>query len=125
VPTLAAKLGFTPETRGLVVGAAPAEIVDQFFAADRRPTAAPYDVILAFCPDVAALHHHVERLAARLATTGGLWLCWPKRSSGFVTDVTEAAVRACGLDAGLVDNKIAAIDETWSALRFVRRLADR
>ena len=56
---------------------------------------------------------------------GVLWLAWPKRSSGVATDIGEADVRAAGLATGLVDTKIAAIDEVWSGLRFVRRLVDR
>ena len=64
-------------------------------------------------------------LAKKLAKAGGLWIAWPKRSSGVVTDVVEGLVRQTGLDAGLVDNKICAVDETWSGLRFVYRLRDR
>ena len=56
---------------------------------------------------------------------GGLWIAWPKRASGVETDLGERAIRELGLDAGLVDNKVCAIDATWSALRFVYRLADR
>jgi hypothetical protein len=56
---------------------------------------------------------------------GGLWVAWPKRASGVVTDLDENVVRDLGLAAGLVDNKVCAIDATWSALRFVVRLRDR
>ena len=52
-------------------------------------------------------------------------MAWPKKSSGVATDLTENAVRDLGLARGLVDNKVCAIDETWSGLRFVVRLADR
>jgi hypothetical protein len=123
--TLAAKLGVTSDSRTLVVGPGPRDVVEQLFSPLRRPTAHPYDVILAFCPDRRALDHHATSLPARLTTAGAFWLAWPKRSSGVPTDIGEADVRAAGLDTGLVDNKIAAIDETWSGLRFVRRLADR
>lgn len=125
MPTLAAKLGVTPETRSLVVGAAPEPVLDQLFAPHRRATSEPYDVIVAFCSSRRDLDRHLSRLPRRLTVAGGLWLAWPKRSSGVVTDVGEADVRAAGLATGLVDNKIAAIDEVWSSLRFVRRLADR
>ena len=54
-----------------------------------------------------------------------MWVCWPKKASGLQRDLTETQVRSIGLDAGLVDNKVCAIDDTWSGLRFVRRLADR
>jgi hypothetical protein len=125
VPTLAAKLGFTADNRGLVVGPAPDDVVAELFAPHRRPTAAPYDVILAFCPDRRTLARHMTTLPRRLTTSGGLWLAWPKRSSGVATDVSEIDVREAGLTTGLVDNKVAAVDEAWSGLRFVRRLADR
>ena len=56
---------------------------------------------------------------------GGLWIAWPKRSSGVETDITEDVVRELALAGGLVDNKVCAIDETWSGLRLVYRLRDR
>jgi hypothetical protein len=125
VPTLAAKLGFGPDARSLVVGPAPAVVVDELFAPHRRPSAAPYDVILAFCRSRRDLDAYLDRLPQRLTSAGGLWLAWPKRSSGVVTDVGEADVRQAGLACGLVDNKIAAVDDVWSGLRFVRRRSDR
>jgi hypothetical protein len=125
MPSLAAKLGFTPDSRSLVVGPAPELVLAELFAPHRLPTSKPYDVILAFCPNRSTLDRHAAALPQRLTTSGGLWLAWPKRSSGVSTDLGENDVRAAGLDAGLVDNKIAAVDETWSGLRFVRRLADR
>jgi hypothetical protein len=85
----------------------------------------PYDVVLAFCPDLAAVRDHFAPLADRIPPNGALWICWPKRSSGVPTDLTENVVRATGLAAGLVDVKVAAVDTTWSALKFVYRLADR
>ena len=60
-----------------------------------------------------------------LEPDGGLWIGWPKRASGVVTDLSENPVREIGLDNGLVDNKVAAIDDTWSGLRFVYRVKDR
>ena len=60
-----------------------------------------------------------------LESDGGLWIAWPKRTSGVATDLSENPVREIGLANGLVDNKVAAIDDTWSGLRFVYRLADR
>src|SRR5207248_222521 len=60
-----------------------------------------------------------------LTSDGGLWVAWPKKTSGVKTDLNENLIRAIGLAAGLVDNKVCAIDETWSGLRFVWRLKDR
>ena len=73
-------------------------------------------------PEVA---REIPQLKQRLNPAGGLWMAWPKRASGVETDVSENLVRARGLEAGLVDNKVCAIDEVWSGLRFVFRLADR
>lgn len=123
--TLAAKLGVTEVTRTLVLGPIPGAVAGQLFDPHRRPTRAPYDMIVAACPDRRALDRHAAALPVRLTTAGGLWLLWPKRSSGVTTDIGEADVRSTGLDNGLVDVKIAAIDDTWSGLKFVRRLVDR
>ena len=68
-------------------------------------------------PPAAELGAHIGAMATR-ADTNALWICWTKRTAAIRTDVTEHAVRAAGLANGLVDFKIAAIDETWSGLRF-------
>ena len=85
----------------------------------------PFDVVLCFCRTSKELARDLPRLPARLDPAGGLWIAWPKRSSGVATDLGEAEVRARGLATGLVDNKVCAIDDTWSGLRFVVRLSDR
>ena len=85
----------------------------------------PFDVLVVFTPSRATLQARFSDLASRLTPAGGLWIAWPKKASGVATDLTENEVRAIGLEAGLVDNKVCAIDETWSGLRFVWRLADR
>jgi hypothetical protein len=64
-------------------------------------------------------------LAKSLDPAGGLWVAWPKQSSGVATDLSFLTVQEVGLEAGLVDNKVAALDETWSSVRFVYRRADR
>lgn len=87
--------------------------------------AAVYDIILLFTTSRVELHRRFAALAKKLQPAGGLWICWPKRASGVVTDVTENVVRDIGLAAGLVDNKVCAVDETWSGLRFVFRVHDR
>jgi hypothetical protein len=83
------------------------------------------DVIIAFFRQRASLTDAFPGLTASLASAGGLWICWPKKSSGVATDLSDDIVRAVGLEGGLVDNKVCAIDATWSAQRFVRRLKDR
>ncbi len=64
-------------------------------------------------------------MAGILQPAGGLWVAWPKRTSGTPTDLTENVVREVGLAHGLVDNKVCAITDVWSGLRFVVRLKDR
>jgi hypothetical protein len=91
----------------------------------RRASTKPYDVIVAFTPDRRTLDRRFPAVARRLVANGGLWIAWPKRSSGVPTDLDENVVRDVGLAAGLVDNKVCAVDATWSGLRFVVRLRDR
>jgi len=64
-------------------------------------------------------------LRDRLESNGMLWVAWPKKTSGVASDLSEGIVRDLGLAAGLVDVKVCAIDDTWSGLKFVRRLKDR
>jgi hypothetical protein len=85
----------------------------------------PLDVIVLFATRRADLERRFSRLARALDPAGGLWIAWPKKASGVATDLTFESVQATGLDEGLGDNKVAAIDETWSGLRFVYRKADR
>jgi hypothetical protein len=91
----------------------------------RRAARGKLDVIVAFFVERAKLERRLPALRSALAPAGGLWIAWPKRSSGVATDLTENVVRELGLGTGLVDNKVCAIDHTWSGLRFVYRLADR
>ena len=101
------------------------ELGDADASVSRRRGAGPYDVVLLFAPDRAILVAGFAPLVPLVTPVGALWVCWPKKSSGITTDLTENAVRAHGLDSGLVDVKVAAIDATWSGLKFVRRLVDR
>ncbi len=125
---LAQKLGIKPHSRLLLAGAPAGFTISDLpegVVAKRRPSPVPYDTILLFAITRADLLRAFESAAARLTTAGGLWICWPKKASGLQRDLTETDVRAIGLDSGLVDNKVCAVDDTWSGLRFVRRLADR
>jgi hypothetical protein len=87
--------------------------------------AEPFDVILYFTDSASDLAGQFATLSRRLEPSGGLWVAWPKKASGVHTDLTEDRVREIGLRAGLVDNKVCAVDDTWSGLRFVIRLKDR
>jgi hypothetical protein len=91
----------------------------------RRIGSGRYDVIVFASTERVRLERRLPRLVSALERDGGLWLAWPKRAAGVPTDLTESAVRELGLAAGLVDNKVCAIDDTLSGLRFVYRLRDR
>ena len=81
----------------------------------------PLDVIVCFTKNRRVFEQRLPALRRALAADGGLWIAWPKKSSGVETDVTEDVVREVALPTGLVDNKVCAIDETWSGLRLVIR----
>jgi hypothetical protein len=87
------------------------------------------DVTLTFHTSYDALAKRLPVLFERTSTAGMVWVCWPKKAAqkeqGIDSDVDENKVRELGLELGFVDVKIAAIDDTWSGLKFVRRLADR
>ena len=91
----------------------------------RSRAAGPLDVIVYFTSRRAELERRLPALRRALDPTGGLWIAWPKRSSGVETDMTEDIARELGYANKLVDNKVCAIDETWSGLRLVIRLKDR
>ncbi len=82
-------------------------------------------MIVFFTRRRAELERRFPGLRRALDPAGGLWIAWPKRASGLETDLTEDVVREIALAGGLVDNKVCAIDETWSGLRLVYRLRDR
>jgi len=125
---LARKLGIHETSTVALVGANP-----EFTIPDlppgvllRRSARGRSEVTVWFVRSAAELAARIGDMAKR-ADKNALWICWPKRASGVRTDVSEHAVRAAGLENGLVDFKIAAIDETWSGLRFavVSRRSDR
>lgn len=98
-----------------------------------RRLPATADVTLTFHTTLASLRRRLPALLERTATDGMVWVCWPKKSAqrsarnpdGPVSDLDENLVRDLGLELGFVDVKVAAVDEVWSGLKFVRRLADR
>ena len=83
------------------------------------------DVVVYFTTSRAELERRFATLKATLAPADGLWVAWPKKAAKLETDLDFDAVQSIGLAHGLVDNKSAAIDERWQALRFVYRLTDR
>jgi hypothetical protein len=121
------KLGIKPGSRVLLIGAPAGFDLGPLpdVRIRRRVSPGAFDVILLFSSGVRSLTTRFGPLVQSLSTPGALWACWPKKASGVLTDLTESAVREHGLSVGLVDVKVAAIDTTWSGLKFVRRLADR
>ena len=79
------------------------------------------DVLVVFVTRRADLVARIAACRPRMQQAAGLWIAWPKRASGVATDITEDTVREVALPTGLVDNKVCAIDETWSGLRLVIR----
>ena len=126
---LAKKLGITPGARVALVRA------PEGFERALRPlpegvrvrtqARGAQDVVLFFATRRAELERRFDGLAHAIAPAGGLWIAWPKQTACVATDLREGIVRELGLDHGLVDNKVCAVDDTWSALRFVYRSNDR
>jgi hypothetical protein len=83
------------------------------------------EVVVFFTTSRAELERRFGALKKVLAPADGLWIAWPKKASKIETDLDFEAVQRIGLDAGLVDNKSAAIDGDWQAVCFVYRLKDR
>jgi hypothetical protein len=119
------KLGMKEDARVAVLDA-PDDFTDALGALPdgvtvRERLRGPLDVIVFFTERRADLERRIDRLKAALDPAGRLWIAWPKRASKVETDMTEDVVRDVALPLGLVDNKVAAIDETWSGLQLVIR----
>ena len=124
---LVKKLGIKPDTRIQFVSAPKkfAALVGPIPEGARVQRDGTLDFAILFVTELADLMKQFPVLRDRLEMNGMLWVAWPKRTSGVKTDLKEGVVRDYGLRAGLVDVKICAIDDTWSGLKFVRRLKDR
>jgi hypothetical protein len=83
------------------------------------------DVYLIFADRAAEAERAFIRAMSLLPPDGSIWIAWPKKSSGEETDIVEDTLRDLFLPTGMVDNKVCAIDETWSGLRFVVRKENR
>jgi hypothetical protein len=112
---LAQKLGIVPGGHVLVEGA------PRGWKLVKRKGQKPFDVALVFVRSRATLKKAFTHTTRTMTEAGGVWLAWPKKSSGVVTDVTEDVLREVVLPTGWVDNKVCAIDDTYSGLRFVKR----
>jgi hypothetical protein len=124
------KLGIKPGHRVLALGAPGGFVEDTLGplpdgATVGRQGRGTADVIVSFHDRRADLARRMPKLRALMDPAAGLWIAWPKRASKVPTDLTEDVVRELALGNRLVDNKVCAIDDTWSGLRLVIRLVDR
>jgi hypothetical protein len=117
------KLGVKPGFRILCVGvpAAYTEIVGKLPVDVTMASAAraPLDMVHLFVTEAKGLAARLRDYRKVIAPDGMIWVSWPKKSSGAVTDLTVVVVRDTALPLGLVDIKVCAIDDTWSGLKFV------
>ena len=116
------KLGVKPEHVVFLDGAPAAFDLD---APTTRRLPSRLDISLTFHVEAKTLERRMPQLIERTDQAGTIWVCWPKRAAKVPTDLDGNVVREIGLAAGVVDVKVCAIDEVWSGLKFVRRLADR
>jgi hypothetical protein len=122
----AAKLGIRPGQRvhlhhpppGWALADPPPDLED-------AGAAGPADLIIAFFAAFAVLAAELDGLARRIFPAGALWVAWPRRAAGHRSDITDHLVREVALPIGLVDVKVAALDDDWSGLRLVWRVMNR
>ena len=124
---LARKLGIKPGHRVALLGAPESLALPELPEDVRivRRAGGQADVFVSFHVARADFARRLPSLRAMMRPAAGLWIAWPKRASKVATDMTEDVVREVALPTGLVDNKVCAIDETWSGLRLVWRLERR
>jgi hypothetical protein len=125
------KLGIKPGTR-LALSSAPADFGEKLGKLPEGVKLSvlgrakgPFDVIVAFFTSESGFSARLPQLELRLDAAGGLWVAWPKKASGVATDMNEHVVRKHALPRRLVDNKVCAVDDTWSGLRLVVRVEHR
>lgn len=116
------KLGIAEGSSLALIGA-PNGVIDRLPPGVRvkRQARGSADVVVAFFTRRSDFERRIEHLAEMIFPSGGLWVAWPKRASGQETDMDDGVVRDVVLPLGLVDNKVCAIDQTWSGLRVVWR----
>ncbi len=122
----AAKLGLRPGQRvglcdpppGWALADPPAGLLD-------AEAEGPADVIIAFFTAAGEIAERLDGLARRIYPAGAVWAAWPRRAGGHRSDITDEVIRSRALPIGLVDVKVAAIDQDWSGLRLVWRRENR
>jgi hypothetical protein len=123
---LAKKLGITESSVVAIIGA-PTGLLAELHEGKsvKRQARGVADVVVAFFTERVAFERRIDALAGMIYPAGGLWIAWPKRASGVPTTMSDHAVRDVALPKGLVDNKVCAIDDTWTGLRIVWRVERR
>jgi hypothetical protein len=122
------KLGLNPDTTAQLLHAP-----DGWTVQDAPPTVrwlpeasdAPASLIVSFYREPGMFFSELETLATRIRPAGMIWIAWPRKSTGHASEMTENLIRDAALDIGLVDVKVAALDEGWSGLKLVWRLERR
>jgi len=94
-------------------------------AASRSADGDPADVVVAFVRSTGEVEPAIVRLERRVFPAGALWIAWPRKAGGHLSDVTENDIRNTAIARGLVDVKVAAIDQDWSGLKLVSRRENR
>jgi hypothetical protein len=123
------KLGIKPRTRIAILNDPPAywqtlgQLPEQVVVLNR--IAGEVDFVQFFATERAELQKRFPHLKRAMAQDGMLWISWPKKASKIMTDLNENVVREIGLQNGLVDIKVCAVDDIWSGLKFVYRVRDR
>lgn len=102
-----------------------AELKAALSSCERTTNGRSLDFVFLFAKSQSELKKHFSRIARQLVPAGILWVAWPKKASGIPSDLNEDEVRSIGLEIGLVDVKVCAVDEIWSGLKFVIRVKDR
>lgn len=125
--TLVEKLGIRPGARVAIAGAPDAyeAVLGPLPEGVEHSLDPPLDFVHVFAVERAVLERLFLKMKPKLAADGMLWASWPKKAAKVPTDLDENVVRRIGLDQGLVDVKVAAVDDVWSGLKFVYRLKDR
>jgi len=121
------KLGIKENFR-VVLFDLPAEVTAELksaLASCQVAKGGPVDFAMICVKSASELKKQFSRVAKLLAPAGMLWVSWPKKSSGVASDLDENEVRRIGLEAGLVDVKVCAVNDVWSGLKFVIRVKDR
>jgi hypothetical protein len=125
---LAQKLGIKEGMKVALIGGPPgfpAAVAPMPDRARITHRAGPAEIYIVFAERAASMEEGFRVAVEGIPPEGSIWLCWPKKASGIPTDITEQTLRDLFLPSGMVDNKVIAVDETWSGLRFVVRKENR